>query len=262
MPVPNGFFARGQNDNQVTRFLEVTTMTSLRRLLSPVSRLVAASTLLVASATLSVRAAETAAPQYTDEQKGLFKALDDCLARFDALLAKDTDVEHQALIGAYLNGFHVHPPAIKEDDKLLQLLTGVFWPNGFKDRAAALHRAPFDQQKYDELRMDIDVQYQRLSMFLAPPRTPPRAKNQVPDVALARLDPSPSDKADVKAALDALDYKVKRLEEKNSALPPGPARDADATRIKNIKTGRAELAANFTKARWDAVVMQIEPDQR
>jgi hypothetical protein len=239
-------------------------MTSPRRLLSTLSRLLAVSAVLLGVVAINVPAAEPAtAVTYTDEQNVLFKALDDCLARFDSLLATDTDVEHQALIGAYLNGFHVHPPAIKEDDALLQLLTGVFWPNGFKDRAAALHKGPFDQQKYDELRMDIDVQYQRLTMFLAPPRTPPRPKGPVvPEVALNRLDPSPADKAEVKAALDALDFKVKRLEEKTSALPAGPARDAHTARIKTIRTGRAELAANFTKARWDALVTQVELGQR
>lgn len=144
---------------------------------------------------IRLTAAEAAAPasaavSFTDDQKILLKAIDDALVRFDALLATDPNVEHRAMIGGFLNGFHEHPPAVKEDDKLLALLTGVNWPNGFKQRAAAMHQVAFDQGKYDELKLDIDVQYQRLVAFLAPPRTPPRAKAAKPaGVVQERISP-------------------------------------------------------------------------
>jgi hypothetical protein len=95
-------------------------------------------------------AAPAAAPAYTDEQKNLLKALDAELARFDALLEKDDDVQHKATVKAFLDAF--------------------------KDRRDAMNKVPFDQGKYDEIRFDINVEYQRLAMWLAAPITPPPAK--------------------------------------------------------------------------------------
>jgi len=71
------------------------------------------------------------------------------IARFDALLAKDDDVPHRTAT-----------------QKLLA---------DYKQRAAALHQE-FDQSRYDELRIDLNLEYQRLSRWMAPPINPPPAK--------------------------------------------------------------------------------------
>jgi len=94
--------------------------------------------------------AAAAAPTYTDEQKASLKALDAELARFDAMLERDDDVQHKATVKAFLDAF--------------------------KDRRDAMNKATFDQGKYDEIRFDINVEYQRLAMWLAAPITPPPAK--------------------------------------------------------------------------------------
>jgi hypothetical protein len=221
----------------------------------------ALATMLLATAAPRLAAAETAAApavNHTAEEKALLKALDDSLARFDELLAQDKDPQHQALIGAFLNGFKEPYTGINEDPAILKLMTGVNWPNGFKQRAAAIHQAPFDQGKYDELKMDIDVQYQRLVVFLTPPKTLPRSAQRPGELALDQLRPSPANRTEVTAALAALDYQLKRLEEKNGALPPGPARESAATRLAGLKAQRAELARDFTLARWDAVASEMK----
>ena len=103
--------------------------------------------LLVIGFVARSQAAETPAasarPSYTDEQKGLLAALDAELVRFDAMLAKDTDAGHAAFVKTLVDGF--------------------------KARRDAMNQAAFDQGKYDELRFDLNVEYQRLALWLAPP---------------------------------------------------------------------------------------------
>lgn len=82
----------------------------------------------------------------TAEQKTALDAADKVIARFDALLAKDDDVPHRTAT-----------------QKLL---------DDYKQRAAALHQE-FDQSRYDELRIDLNLEYQRLSRWMATPINPP-----------------------------------------------------------------------------------------
>ena len=106
----------------------------------------------LALAFASTSPGETPAPapvEYTAEQKALLQALDDQLARFGALLAKDENVSHAASVKAVL--------------ETLQL------------RRDAFRRVAFDQGKYDELRYDLNVAYQRLNLWLAPPVAPKAA---------------------------------------------------------------------------------------
>jgi hypothetical protein len=172
-------------------------------------------------------AAAAAAPEYTDEQKTALKALDNELARFDAMLEKDTDLQHKATVKAFLDAF--------------------------KDRRDAMNKVPFDQGKYDEIRFDINVEYQRLAMWLADPITPPVAPKAagISEVAVYKLNPSPANKADVKAALDAVDREIARLESHASSA-------ADKTKVQGIKTRRAELGKEFTKARWDGLIAEMK----
>ena len=109
--------------------------------------------LLFASSALSAETKSDApAPKpaaLTAEQKTALEAADKVIARFDALLAKDDDAPHHAATKVLL------------DD--------------YKQRAAALHQE-FDQSRYDELRIDLNLEYQRLSRWMAPPNNPPPAK--------------------------------------------------------------------------------------
>jgi len=85
-------------------------------------------------------------PAFTAEQKAALDALDGAIARFDALIARDDDVPHQAATKAVLDEF--------------------------KQRRAAIRQA-FDQSRYDELRVDLNLEFQRLASWLAVPTTPP-----------------------------------------------------------------------------------------
>ena len=85
-------------------------------------------------------------------QKTALDTLDGVIARFDALLAKDDDASHKAATKVVLDEF--------------------------KERRAALRRT-FDQARYDELRIDLNLEYQRLASWMAPPTSPsPAAKNK------------------------------------------------------------------------------------
>jgi hypothetical protein len=169
-------------------------------------------------------AAVAAVPAYTDEQKTALKALDAELVRFDAMLEKDDDVQHKATVKAFIDAF--------------------------KDRRDAMNKAAFDQGKYDEIRFDINVEYQRLAMWLAAPITPPVAVKAagVSEVAVYKLSPSPANKSDVQAALAAVDREIARLESST----------ADKTRIQGFKARRAELNKSFTKAGWDGLLAEMQ----
>jgi len=178
-------------------------------------------------ATAQQPAAAEAAPQYTDEEKHALRALDAELERFDAMLEKDDDLQHKATVKAFIDAF--------------------------KDRRDAMNKAPFDQGKYDEIRFDINVEYQRLALWLAPPITPPPAVKAagVSEIAVYRLNPSPANRADVRAALAAVDAEISRLESHASA-------PADRTRIQAIKAKRATLNREFTKAGWDGLLNDMK----
>jgi hypothetical protein len=81
----------------------------------------------------------------SSEQKTKLKVIDQEIARFDALTATIMDRGEKASVHAFLDGF--------------------------KDRREAL-RTAFNHDTYLELRWEIDVEYQRLVAWLAPPSIP------------------------------------------------------------------------------------------
>jgi hypothetical protein len=83
----------------------------------------------------------------TPEQNAALAMLDKFLARFDALLAKVQDAK------------------VRTDTQVVL--------DGLKARRKALGEK-FDQGRYDELRLDVNTESQRVAMWLAPLRTPPR----------------------------------------------------------------------------------------
>ena len=103
------------------------------------------------------------APVFTPEQVAALNALDAAVARYEADLARMPDAGQRA-----------------RSDALLDV---------FKERRNAMRRQRFDQVKYDELRFDLNVEYQRLGQFLAPPSTPdPRGRSpRAPPIDLPGL---------------------------------------------------------------------------
>ena len=108
----------------------------------------------VALGFLPLQAAEPHAtdtkPDLTTEQLSALDALKGELARLDPMLEKVGEPEHQAWVKAKV-------------EKL-------------KERFRDLPRNAFDQTKFDELRFDVNIEYQRLAMWLRPPLAPPKAK--------------------------------------------------------------------------------------
>ncbi len=95
---------------------------------------------------LPARGAAEPPPTHTAEQKAALDVLDGAIARFETLLAQDDDAAHHVATKARLDEFKVR----REDI-----------------------RATYDQARYDELRVDLNLEYQRLASWLAPAKTPP-----------------------------------------------------------------------------------------
>ena len=88
--------------------------------------------------------AEPPAPattQFSDTEKAGLKTLDDAIARFDALLATVTDVHEKAAVKSFLDSL--------------------------KDRRFQV-RPGYDSSIFDNLRLDVEIEYQRLVAWLAP----------------------------------------------------------------------------------------------
>jgi hypothetical protein len=185
---------------------------------------------LCAETPAAAAAAPQAGAQKADVQKAELKALDLEIARFDALSDTIPDVQQKAATRAFLDGF--------------------------KDRRVALRMA-FDHDAYLDLRWEIDVEYQRLVVWLgAPTITIPaaRAANVPGTPVIYLLNPSSSDRAGVAAALDAVDREIRRLEDRCETLPSDPAAAVERLRINSIRERRRALGKGFTKAGWDALI--------
>ena len=95
-------------------------------------------------------AGKDAKPAFTTEQVSALDALKGELARLDPMLEKVDDPKHKAWVNEKM-------------DKL-------------KARFQELQKIAFDQAKVDELRFDVNIEYQRLAIWLRPPVVPPKAK--------------------------------------------------------------------------------------
>jgi hypothetical protein len=105
---------------------------------------------LPASNGFAAEPAAAAVPEHNDEQKALVKALDSELGRFEALIKK------------------------VDDPKYAEFLTGQL--KGLRERRDAFLKVAFDGGKYDELRYDLNVEYQRAAQWLLPPLAPTSRK--------------------------------------------------------------------------------------
>jgi hypothetical protein len=113
--------------------------------------LAATTTPFIAPAASEPSAKTEPATGLTPEQKVAVEALDAELVRFEGRVQQITDAGYQAEMRATLGKF--------------------------KQRRDAFRAAAFDQNKYDELRFEINVEYQRMMIWLRPLPTPPSAKN-------------------------------------------------------------------------------------
>jgi len=121
-----------------------------------------------------------------------------------------------------------------------------------KERVEVL-RKDFDQLKADDLRFDINTQAQRLARAMAPLDTPiPKPQTAL---NLEDLNPSPTARAEVNAALAALDQAIARKDREARARPDG--REAALAQVENLRQLRAGLARNFTTAGWIAAVKEL-----
>ncbi len=117
-------------------------------------RFLASTLLALALCPLGMSAADSAAkdakPVFTTEQITALETLKGELARLDPMLEKVDDPKHKAWVNEKM-------------DKL-------------KARFQGLQKSAFDQTKVDELRFDVNIEYQRLAIWLRPLPVPPKAK--------------------------------------------------------------------------------------
>lgn len=97
-------------------------------------------------------AAKEAKPIFTTEQVSALDALQRELARLDPMLEKIVEPEHKAWVKGKV-------------EKL-------------KGRFQELPKMAFDQAKFDELRFDVNIEYQRLAIWLRAPLAPAAAKTK------------------------------------------------------------------------------------
>lgn len=166
-----------------------------------------------------------------------------------------------------------------------------------KQRRSEL-RKDYAQARYDALKADVKAEFDRLSSWTKKKfSTSPEAKlerkvdaavDSATDAAQAaaaeareakarskasanpaaaaasgdldayRANPSDENKADVKASMALLDSEIKRLEERVDQLPKSSERDATKARVKALKDRRGELASDFRKARFDALMADVK----
>lgn len=150
-----------------------------------------------------------------------------------------------------------------------------------KQRRSEL-RKDYAKAKLDELQADTKVEYEKVAAWTkktardvkekiagpevdAPARAQaaanPEANAALAEVELYRMNPSPENKQEVKAALAALDAEIDRLEARSDALPKGDERARMEKRVKALEKRENALRRDFTKARWDALVSDVKQER-
>jgi hypothetical protein len=216
---------------------------------------------------LGVSIAMAQEPAKEEDHTAEYKTLDADFARLDELFVQYPDPVHKLTVLGYIN-------LMKGRAEALGWNNGGDAGRGGRGRggrggpppqtgpgygeAPEAPKPAWDQVKYDELRYDINLQAQRLANYMAPLRIlPPPPPGTRPAVNVAKLKPSPTEPAEVKAALEALDYEIKKMESQ-AATMAAKERDAELAKINRVKERRAALGKEFTKARWDALVGDLK----
>jgi hypothetical protein len=78
------------------------------------------------------------------------------------------------------------------------------------------------------------------------------------DLAAYKARPTDTNKAEAKAALKALDQKIDELDDRADRMPRGADRDAVKRRIKALEDRKDELKHDFNKARFNALVDDVQ----
>lgn len=78
------------------------------------------------------------------------------------------------------------------------------------------------------------------------------------DLAAYKARPTDTNKEEAKAALKALDQKIDQLDDRADAMPRGADRDALKRRIKALEDRKDELKHEFNKARFNALVDDVQ----
>lgn len=201
-------------------------------------------------------------------------------ARAEATSAEITSAERKAALSAVdaqidqIEAALDHAPDAAEQSAVRTRLDSL------KERRTQL-RKDYTKARLDELQADTRLEYEKVAAWTkrtardarekatgarvdaaAATRAAasPGANAAAANVELYRMNPSPENKAEVKAALDALDTEIDRLEDYAGTLPKGEDRRALEKRIKALEKREDALEHDFTKARWDALVGDVKTE--
>ncbi len=157
-----------------------------------------------------------------------------------------------------------------------------------KDRRTAL-RKTYVKALYDELRADLQAEANRVSnwaksKFADDPTEKANAEMQTmvteaktaaqaaehrayaeltaagaaTDIAVYKLRPTDTNKAEAKAGLDALERQIDDLEKRVALMPVTEERTVAKQRLLALETRRDELRRDFNKARFDALIDDVK----
>lgn len=147
-----------------------------------------------------------------------------------------------------------------------------------KDRRTEL-RKDYAGAKFDQLKADTRTEYEKIAAWTkekyhnvkasiqgpqpdaaakARAATNPELNAARADIALYQMNPSADNKAEVKAALEALEEEIDRLDDHADSMPEGAQRTELEKRINALEDQKDELESDFTKARWDALVANVK----
>lgn len=201
-------------------------------------------------------------------------------AQSEAAKAEATSAERKAALDALDTQIKQIELSIKNAPDTASKEAAELRLKALKDRRSDL-RKDYASAKAAELKADAKLEYEKVAAWtkttardvkekvagpeVGPADTARAAVNPEANIALAqialyRLDPSPDNKADVKAALEALDDEIDRLEDHAKTLPKGDERRALEKRIKALEKREKALKRDFTKARWDALVGDLKTE--
>ena len=203
-------------------------------------------------------------------------------ARAEAVAAETASAERKAALASVdaqidrIEAALDHAPDAAEQNAARARLAAL------KERRSEL-RKHYARARVEELQTDARIEYEKVAAWtrkttrdlkekIADADAPvdassaaqaaanPEASAASAQLGLYRMDPSPENKAEVQAALAALDAEIDRLEEHAGALPPGENRRALEKRIKALEKRENALQRDFTKARWDALVRDVKTE--
>jgi hypothetical protein len=80
------------------------------------------------------------------------------------------------------------------------------------------------------------------------------------DLTAYKLRPTDTNKEEAKAAVKALDARIKELDDRADKMPRGADRDAAKRRVKALEDRKDEIKSEFNKARFNALVDEVQAE--